>query len=174
MHSTGKTVPSIRPDWRFLLRHPAHFIALGFGSGLPRHAPGTWGTLAGLPLYALMQLWLNPMQILLLCIPVFVLGTWAAGVAGKALGVHDHGGIVIDEIVAIWMVLAVLPQTLSGFAAAFVVFRFFDIVKPWPIRVLDAHVPGGFGVMLDDVLAAVFSICLLQALLYFWPGLLSF
>ncbi|WP_229797430.1 phosphatidylglycerophosphatase A family protein [Jeongeupia chitinilytica] len=166
--------PILHPDWRFLLRHPAHFIALGFGSGLPRKAPGTWGTLAGLPCCALLLAWLTPLQLAWLCIPAFVLGTWAAGVAGRALGVHDHGSIVIDEIVAIWLVLATVPQTVSGWIAAFVVFRVFDIVKPWPIRSLDARVPGGFGVMVDDLLAAGYTIAVLWGLMHFWPASLSY
>ncbi|AOX99121.1 phosphatidylglycerophosphatase A [Jeongeupia sp. USM3] len=165
--------PVRHPDWRFLLRHPAHFIALGFGGGLARKAPGTWGTLLGLPCYALLLHWLTPVQIALLCVPAFALGVWAAGIAGRALGVHDHGSIVIDEIVAIWLVLAAVPATWAGFAAAFVVFRFFDIVKPWPIRVLDARVPGGIGVMIDDLLAAVYSIAVLRLALHVWPGLLG-
>ncbi|XZG71256.1 phosphatidylglycerophosphatase A family protein [Chitinibacteraceae bacterium HSL-7] len=150
---------NLRPDLRFLLAHPAHFIALGFGSGLPRRAPGTWGTLAALPLYAaLAALGLSPLAVALLCIPVFLVGVWAASITGKALGVHDHGGIVIDEIVAMWLVLATVPATPLWWALAFAAFRLFDIAKPWPIRWFDARVPGGLGVMLDDLLAALAAI----------------
>ncbi|MBM3115556.1 phosphatidylglycerophosphatase A [Jeongeupia naejangsanensis] len=175
MTSSHSSAPSIlHPDWRFLLRHPAHFIALGFGSGLARQAPGTWGTLAGLPCYALLLFWLTPVQIAWFCLPVFALGVWAADVTGKALGVHDHGGIVIDEIVAIWLVLTIVPHSGSGWLAAFAVFRFFDILKPWPIRALDAHVPGGFGVMFDDLVAALYAIAVLLGLMHFWPSLLRY
>ncbi|SMC25493.1 phosphatidylglycerophosphatase A [Andreprevotia lacus DSM 23236] len=156
----------LHPDRRFLFAHPAHFIALGFGSGLPRKAPGTWGTLAALPLYALLMLALTPLQIVLLCIPVFLLGWWAADKTGKALGVHDHGSIVIDEIVAMWLVLAYVPVTWLGWLLAFGLFRLFDIVKPWPIRWFDERVPGGFGVMLDDLLAAGFAVAVLWGLLH--------
>ena len=147
-----------RPDGTFLVSHPAHFIALGFGSGLVPKAPGTFGTLAALPLYALLAGFLSPMVIAVLCVPVFVLGEWAAQRTCHDLGVHDHGGIVIDEIVAMWLVLASAPVSLAGWCAAFALFRLFDIVKPWPINWLDARVPGGVGVMLDDVLAAVYAI----------------
>ncbi|KAF0814153.1 Phosphatidylglycerophosphatase A [Andreprevotia sp. IGB-42] len=156
----------IHPDRRFLLAHPAHFIALGFGSGLPRKAPGTWGTLAALPLYALLALVLSAQQIAWLCIPVFLLGWWAADRTGKALGVHDHGGIVIDEIVAMWLVLAFTPATWLGWLLAFALFRLFDIFKPWPIRWFDLRVPGGFGVMLDDLLAAGYAWLVLWALMH--------
>lgn len=167
----------IQPDVRFLFSKPAHFIALGFGSGLPRKAPGTFGTLAALPLYALM-LWLGlgVNAILAVCAVTFLIGWWAAHVTGHDLGVHDHGGIVIDEIVAMWLVLFLVPTPGAGsmplaeialwWGIAFAAFRLFDIWKPWPIRFFDARVPGGFGVMLDDILAAVYAgllVWLLQA-----------
>lgn len=164
-----KKTPSVAVDARFLLAHPAHFIALGFGSGLPKRAPGTWGTLAALPLFALLHIvGLSNLTIALFCIPVFALGIWAADVTGRALGVSDYGGIVIDEIVAMWLVLCVAPPTWLGWIAAFALFRLFDIVKPWPIRWLDQRVKGGFGVMIDDILAAVFAIV---ALLWLAPYL---
>ncbi|MGL6040776.1 MAG: phosphatidylglycerophosphatase A family protein, partial [Deefgea sp.] len=108
-------------------------------------------------LFALLQLGFSNLTIALICIPVFVLGVWAAEVTGRALGVSDFGGIVIDEIVAMWLVLCVTPPTWLGWLVAFVLFRAFDIVKPWPIRWLDQYVKGGFGVMIDDILAAVFA-----------------
>lgn len=160
-----------KPDMAFLFAHPAHFVALGFGSGLAPKAPGTWGTLAALPLYALMSLLLSPGWIALLCLPVFFLGAWAAGRTCDALGVADHGGVVIDEIVAMWLVLAMAPATLAGWGAAFALFRLFDITKPWPIGWLDARVPGGIGVMLDDLVAALFAILGLLALHVLQPTL---
>ncbi|MGL4995184.1 MAG: phosphatidylglycerophosphatase A family protein, partial [Deefgea sp.] len=132
-----KKTPSVAVDVRFLFAHPAHFIALGFGSGLPKCAPGTWGTLAALPLFALLQLSFSNLTIALICIPVFVLGVWAAEVTGRALGFSDFGGIVIDEIVAMWLVLCMAPPTWLGWLVAFALFRAFDIIKPWPIRWLD-------------------------------------
>ncbi|MGL4603259.1 MAG: phosphatidylglycerophosphatase A family protein, partial [Iodobacter sp.] len=109
-----KQAPLVRPDMRFLLAHPAHFIAFGFGSGLPKKAPGTFGTLAALPLYALLLQWLTPQSIAWLCIPVFLIGWWASEITGKDLGVHDFGGIVIDEIVAMWLVLLFVPVSVIG------------------------------------------------------------
>lgn len=153
-----KNTPQVPVNWSFLIKNPAHFIAFGFGSGLPCKAPGTWGTLAALPLFALLQMFFSTNTIALLCIPMFVIGVWAAEITGRNLGVPDFGGIVIDEIVAMWLVLCVAPATMAGWIAAFVLFRLFDILKPWPIRWLDQYVKGGFGVMIDDILAAVFAI----------------
>ncbi len=157
----------------FLLSRSAHFIALGFGSGLAPRAPGTFGTLAALPLFVLMQFFLSPALIALLCLPAFAVGIWAAGRTCEDLGVHDHGAIVIDEIVAMWLVLVFAAPTLTGWLLAFALFRLFDIVKPWPINLLDARVHGGFGVMLDDLLAAGYAIgtlWLVGLLLPVWAG----
>ncbi|MEW5770884.1 MAG: phosphatidylglycerophosphatase A [Pseudomonadota bacterium] len=147
------------PDRRFLLAHPAHFIALGFGAGLSPKAPGTAGTLVAFPLYFLLAA--SPYYWAWMLVFVAV-GVWACGVAGRALGVHDHGGIVWDEVAAFLLVLPFAPASLIGYVLAFALFRLFDIWKPFPIGWLDARVHGGHGVMLDDLLAAGFSIvCLL-------------
>ena len=157
---------SRKPDRAFLLARPAHFLALGFGSGLLTPAPGTWGTLAALPLAALL-LWLgiSTWALALLTLPLFLLGIWLCDITGRALGVADSGHIVWDEIVAMLLVLALVPATPLWWAVAFAAFRLFDIVKPWPIRWLDRHVHGGFGVMLDDAVAALFATLLLRLLL---------
>lgn len=151
------------PDRAFLFAHPAHFLALGFGSGLSPKAPGTAGTLVAFPLYWLLA----DHPFYWVWIAVFLLiGVWACEVTGRDLGVHDHGGMVWDEIAAFLMVLPFAPIGWLGaplaFGLAFALFRLFDIWKPFPISWLDARVPGGFGVMLDDVLAAAYAIvCLL-------------
>jgi len=147
----------------FLFAHPAHFLALGFGSGLFPKAPGTVGTLVAFPLYWLLAD--NPFYWAWIAV-FLVVGVWACDVTGRDLGVHDHGGMVWDEIAAFLMVLPFAPVGLLGgavaFGLAFGLFRLFDIWKPFPIGWLDACVPGGFGVMLDDVLAAGYAIlCLL-------------
>lgn len=145
----------MNPDRRFLFAHPAHFLALGFGSGLSPRAPGTAGTLAAFPLYWLMQD--SPLYwpwVLFFAL----LGVWVCEVTGRALGVSDHGGIVWDEIVAFLLVLPFAPVSVLGYAAAFALFRLFDIWKPFPIGWADARVKGGLGVMLDDLLAAGYSI----------------
>lgn len=171
--STQTKPRSLRPAVGFIWQHPAHFIALGFGSGLIYPAPGTWGTLMGVAIYPLILFGCKaiPMplyaMVLTLCLLVFVLGCFCADRAGRALGVPDHGSIVIDEIVAVWLVLLSVPATFTGWLAAFLAFRLFDILKPWPIRWLDRRVKGGFGVMIDDVLAALFAIVLLSVLQQF-------
>lgn len=137
---------------------PARLIAFGFGSGLMRHAPGTWGTLFAWATYCLL---LEPQaeSVRLAGIAAaFVVGIWACGRAGRDLGVADHGGIVWDEVAAFWLVLALIPVTFTAQLAGFVLFRLFDIVKPPPIRYFDAKIKNGFGVMFDDTLAAGYTL----------------
>ncbi|MCL4690826.1 MAG: phosphatidylglycerophosphatase A [Burkholderiales bacterium] len=148
---------SPRPDARFLLAHPAHFIALGFGAGLAPVAPGTFGTLAGLALYWLLALVMPPLAIAFLAIPLFLVGVWACGVAGRNLGVPDHGAFVWDEIVAFLPLAALASASLVLQLVAFALFRLFDVWKPFPIRQFESRVKGGFGVMLDDLLAACYA-----------------
>ncbi len=133
-----------------------HFLAFGFGTGLARKAPGTWGTLAGLVFVPLLQL-LGIVPGLLVIVLATVFGVWLCGKVADDLGVHDHGGIVWDEIVGIWITLILLPSHWGWWLAGFVAFRFFDILKPWPISVLDRRVGGGLGIMLDDILAGVLA-----------------
>jgi phosphatidylglycerophosphatase A len=138
-------------------------MAFGFGAGLAPRAPGTWGTLVGLPLFLLL-IQLPALLYWGLVAVLFLLGIWFCGITGKALGVQDHGGIVWDEIVAFLMVLPFAHPSGWGYAIAFALFRLFDIWKPFPIGWLDARIGGGFGVMLDDVLAAVYAIGILYGL----------
>jgi phosphatidylglycerophosphatase A len=153
----------MKPDTRFLTAHPAHFIALGFGSGLAPKAPGTFGTLAALPLFwLLLQAGLGQPVLLLLIAAGFALGVWACTVTGKNLGIADHGGIVWDEIVAMWLVLAFTPMDWIWWLIAFGLFRFFDILKPWPIRFFDVRLKSGFGVMFDDLLAALYALLMIK------------
>ena len=150
-----------------MVRSPARAIAFGFGSGLIRPAPGTWGTLAGWGAFILL---LEPLSLplrLLAVLVAFALGIWACDQTGRDLGVADHGGMVWDEVAAIWLVLSLLPAGWMTQAAAFLLFRLFDIVKPPPIRQFDARLKNGFGVMLDDLLAALY-VLLLFALWNFW------
>ncbi len=156
-----------RPDLQFLFAHPAHFIALGFGAGLSPVGPGTAGTLAAWLLFPLLSTALPEPMLLLFLLTAFVLGIFAADRTGKALGVSDHGAIVWDEMVPFWLVLAFTPATLGWQAAAFVLFRFFDIVKPQPVGWADSKVKGGFGVMLDDVIAAGYTLLVLAIAMRF-------
>jgi phosphatidylglycerophosphatase A len=151
------TITSRGPDARFLVAHPAHFIALGFGSGLARKAPGTFGTLAAFPLYWALALVLPPLAIAYVAVPLFFVGVWACDVTGRDLGVQDHGAMVWDEIVAFLPLLAVSSADVRLQLVAFALFRLFDIWKPFPIRELERRVKGGMGVMLDDVFAAFYA-----------------
>ncbi|MCM2326266.1 MAG: phosphatidylglycerophosphatase A [Lysobacter sp.] len=155
---------SRRPDARFLVAHPAHFIALGFGAGLAPRAPGTAGTLAALAMYWLLALVLPPLAIAFLAVPLFFVGVWACGVAGRNLGVEDHGAFVWDEIVAFLPLAALASASIWLQALAFALFRLFDIWKPFPIRQFEARVKGGLGVMLDDLLAACYTYLVLVIL----------
>ncbi len=160
------TTTSGTPDRRFLLSHPAHFIALGFGSGLAPRAPGTFGTLVALALYWALEPFVPPLWIAYLAIPLFALGVWACGVTGRDLGVQDHGSMVWDEIVAFLPLAVMANKSFAMQLVAFALFRLFDIWKPFPIRQLDRHVKGGFGVMVDDVIAAAYAYAVILLLIY--------
>lgn len=157
-----------QPNFKLLLSHPAHFCALGFGSGLAKKAPGTFGTLAGLPLFLLIA-GLDFYTQLIIIAGLFLIGIYFCEKTGQALGISDHGSIVWDEIVAIMLVLTVTPYQWQWWLAAFLLFRLFDIWKPAPIRQCDAKIKGGLGVMLDDLLAAVYAIISLSALQWLAP-----
>ncbi|HZD20599.1 MAG TPA: phosphatidylglycerophosphatase A [Burkholderiales bacterium] len=148
-----------RPTPGFTFSRPAHAIALGFGAGLSPYAPGTVGTLVAWPLGWV----LSPVLLAAVIAPLFLLGIWACAVTGRDLGVADHRSMVWDEIVAFLLVLAIVPRTLGWQAAAFVLFRFFDIAKPPPIRALERRYHGGFGVMVDDLMAAGYTLLVLAA-----------
>jgi phosphatidylglycerophosphatase A len=144
-------------------RNPIHFAAFGFGSGAAPVAPGTFGTLAAVALYLLLP----TMPVMVYCLFLlltFALGVWLCERTARDIGVHDHGGIVWDEFVGYWLTMLLAPPGWFWIVLGFVLFRFFDIVKPWPIRWLDANVEGGFGIMIDDVLAAVMALICMQLL----------
>ena len=145
------------PNLKFLLSHPAHFFSLGFGSGLAPKAPGTFGTIIGLPLFWLISSYGFSIKLTIIA-TLFVLGIYCCDKTGKALGVADHGAIVWDEIVAMMLVLVFAPLTWLGWLVAFCLFRLFDIWKPFPISYFDAKLKNGFGVMFDDLLAAIYAI----------------
>lgn len=153
------------PNLELLLEHPAHFFGLGFGSGLAPKAPGTFGTIVGFPLYFLIATFDLALQLSIIA-ALFLVGIYFCEVTGKSLGVSDHGGIVWDEIVAMMLVLAFTPNQWQWWLVAFILFRLFDIWKPFPIRQFDAKLKNGFGVMFDDLLAAIYAIIGLQGLLW--------
>ena len=150
----------VRPRPGFAFSHPAHAIALGFGAGLAPVAPGTWGTALGWAIgWAVAGL--HAGWVLLFLAILFLVGLWACELTGRHIGVADHGAMVWDEVVAFILVLAIVPRELAWQAAAFVAFRFFDIAKPPPIRYLERRYVGGFGVMLDDLVAAAYTLLVL-------------
>ncbi|KAK81833.1 phosphatidylglycerophosphatase A [Bordetella holmesii CDC-H635-BH] len=145
------------PSLAWICARPGRFLAFGLGSGLIRPASGTWGTLAAWVIWLLLPPIPNLAMGILLAL-AFAYGCWACGYAGKELRVHDHVGMVWDEMVAFWLVLWLVPGGWMAQLLAFVLFRFFDIVKPPPIKTFDARLSGGFGVMWDDILAAVYAL----------------
>lgn len=148
-----------------LLKRPACLLALGFGSGLSPKAPGTMGTLAAIPFYLLMQhLSLGP--YLLVVLMSFMVGIWLCQRASDWLQEDDASPIVWDEFVGFWVTMIAAPSGWLWIALGFVLFRFFDIIKPWPVSVADKKLHGGLGVMLDDVLAGIYAAIVLQLLAF--------
>ncbi|MES9956459.1 MAG: phosphatidylglycerophosphatase A [Sedimenticola sp.] len=145
------------PDWT----NPVHLLAFGMGSGAAPKAPGTVGTLAAIPIYLGVR-HLDSVSYLLLVALMFVIGIWLCGRTSSDLGVHDHGGIVWDEWVGFLLALWLIPPGWVWLLAGFLLFRLFDILKPWPIGWLDRRVSGGFGIMLDDLIAGLFALGVLQ------------
>jgi phosphatidylglycerophosphatase A len=162
-------VIAARPSAGFVFSHPAHVIAFGFGAGLSPRAPGTAGTLVAWPLGWLLAGLIAPAWLVLIVAVLFLIGVWACEVTGRDLGVADHGAMVWDEIVAFLLVLAIVPRDLAWQAAAFALFRAFDIGKPPPIDWFERRYHGGFGVMFDDLIAAGYTLLAL-ALMKRWLG----
>lgn len=160
-----------QPTLRFLLSDPLHTIALGFGSGLSPWAPGTMGTLFGWATYRALDMVITPSVFLLVILISVVIGIVAIEKTGTALGEIDHGSIVWDEIVPFWAILWLLGNTVGDSLVwqgmAFALFRLFDITKPWPARHYDRHVKNGYGVMMDDVIAAIYTAAALAVMLVF-------
>ena len=154
---------------RDLVQSPASFLALGFGSGLAPVAPGTAGTVPGVIICAMLAV-LPTAGYLAVTLLVVLAGVWICDRVSKELGVHDHGGIVWDEIAGFLVTMIAVPIGLKTLIAGFILFRLFDIVKPWPIGWLDRKVGGGVGIMIDDVVAGLFACLVLHALVFFFPG----
>jgi phosphatidylglycerophosphatase A len=153
-----------------ILSNPIHFLAFGFGSGLSPIAPGTFGTLAAIPIYLLFS-HVGLVAYIALTVFVTLIGIWICGESSRLLGVHDHGGIVWDEIAGYLITMLFAPAGWIWLVIGFVLFRLFDIWKPYPIRWIDKKVSGGLGIMLDDVLAGIYALIVLQGIYYFFPGL---
>jgi phosphatidylglycerophosphatase A len=150
---------------KIVLTNPIHLLSFGFGSGLSPKAPGTMGTLVAIPIFLVMSQLTFAIYLSILMI-IFVIGCWASEKTAKALNVHDHPGIVIDEIAGYLITMIMVPVTWYWVLLGFLLFRLFDIWKPWPISVIDKQVKGGFGIMLDDVLAALYSLLSLHIVIW--------
>ncbi len=149
------------PTPAFLIAHPAHFIALGFGAGLARVMPGTFGTLVAFPIAWLLRAVGGDLVWLVVVAILGIVGIWASEITGRNLGASDHGSIVIDEIVAFLIVLFFAGESVVQQVIAFLLFRAFDIAKPPPIRQVDATLKNGAGVMADDFIAAFYTLVVL-------------
>ena len=158
----------IKMSLGFAFSKPSHVIASFFGSGVIRPAPGTWGTLAGWIVYVVLAPFISLQSWLAIIAVTFVVGAWACEQTSRDLGVPDHGSIVIDEVFAIWMVLALVPSALLWQIGAFLAFRFFDIVKCPPASYFDQKMKNGIGIMIDDAVAAFYALLLLWGLEYLW------
>ena len=155
-------------DKKINLKNPVHFLAVGFGSGLLKPAPGTWGTLAGLMLSILLwNITQSNLFFIFLAVISFIFGCYLCQKTSNDLGVHDDGRIVWDEIVAIFLIFAILPEyNWLTYILTFISFRIFDILKPYPIRYFDEKLESGLGIMVDDILAAIFALISLH--LIYW------
>lgn len=153
-------------------RNPIHLLAFGLGTGASPWAPGTVGTLLGIPLYWLMS-GLPMWMYLALLVILFGLGAWACEITSRDIGVHDHPGIVFDEVVGYLLTMLAVPAGIVTILAGFVLFRVFDVFKPWPVRLVDRSVGGGLGIMLDDVVAGLYALALLWMLILLFPELMN-
>lgn len=154
-----------KPNFAWLLRQPVCLLGFGFGTGLAPFAPGTFGTLPALPMaFFLHHTGIGGITLALVCVLMFIAGIWICSRTERALGIQDFGGIVWDEIAAMVLVLAYTPFDWRWWLLAFVLFRFFDALKPWPIKWFDARIHGGLGIMLDDLIAALFTLGVLKML----------
>ncbi len=153
------------PTVKEVFSNPVHFLAFGFGSGLSPKAPGTMGTLVAIPIFLLFS-YLTLINYIILLIILTIISFYIAGKSAKLLGVHDHGGIVIDEICGYLLTMMLAPVSWQSVILGFILFRVFDIFKPWPIKFLDQHVSGGVGIVVDDLMAGIYALLSLE--LIFW------
>lgn len=155
------------PLKKLSLANPVHLAALGFGSGLIRPAPGTWGSLAGTLIGVVLLMLLGTKIFLIFTALCFALGCYLCQKTADDMGVHDHGAIVWDEFVGVFIVLSALPAlSWQWVIVAFVLFRIFDILKPYPIRYFDEKLESGFGIMVDDVFAALYAVIVIFVVRY--------
>ena len=159
--------PSTEPQTPLSPLHPAALIATWLGSGLLPKIPGTWGSLAALPFAYGLALLGGPWLLAIAAVLVFAIGVWASEVYARRHGLEDPGAVVVDEVAGQWLTLVPVALHLEYYLLAFLLFRFFDIVKPWPVSWADRKLKGGFGIMADDVIAAFYALAVLGAVLWF-------
>jgi len=158
--------PLNQPPAKVVLTNPVHFLAFGLGSGLSPVAPGTTGTMAAIPLAWLMAEYLSLPLYLAVTLVAMVVGFWICGRSSEMLGVHDHRGIVWDEFVGYFITMIAVPQTWYWILLGFLLFRFFDIFKPWPAKQFDASLHNGVGIMIDDVIAGLYALACMHLCIY--------
>ncbi len=147
----------------FDLTQPVQFLALGFGSGLAPKAPGTFGTLAAIPIFLLLTMLMpTPLPYAIAVIVMGFAGIYICGKTADDVGVHDHPAIVWDEFVGFFITMFMVPVSWQSILVGFILFRIFDILKPWPISFIDKNMTGGLGIMFDDVLAGIFALVIMQ------------
>lgn len=157
---------------RVSMRNPVHFLALGFGTGLIPLMPGTFGSLAAVPiLYAMSFVTLE--VFIAIAVFSFLVGIYLCGKTARDMKMHDHGSIVWDEVAGMIVTFIAIPINPLSLLLGFLLFRFFDILKPWPIRVFDKRVHGGFGIMIDDIVAGAMACACLHGIFYLLPNIAS-
>lgn len=151
-------------------KNPIHFLACGFGAGTSKFMPGTCGTIVAIPLYLGLQL-LSPLYYMMVLVAAIAFGIWICGVTARDLGEEDPGAIVWDEMVGFWLALWAAPNGWQWILGAFVLFRVFDIFKPWPIKWVQDKFPGGYGIVADDLVAGLYSWIIIQLTVWLLFGL---
>lgn len=156
-YDDANPVNRVPMTWKFVWSHPAHWLATWFGAGAVKGAPGTYGSLAAALMFIILSPNISPAGWVWLSVILFFVGAWASERVARDLGVADHGGIVIDEVVAMWLLYAFLPQGALWWIGGFIAFRFFDIIKLPPVDMIDERMKNGWGVMADDLVAAFYA-----------------
>jgi len=156
---------------RVSMKNPVHFLALGFGSGLVPMMPGTFGSLAAVPIVCAMSL-VSLEIFMLITVLSFFVGIYICGKTARDLKMRDHGSIVWDEVAGMMVTFIAIPINPLSLLLGFLLFRFFDILKPWPISVFDRRVHGGFGIMIDDIVAGAIACACLHGILYLLSGVI--
>lgn len=155
-----------KEDISRIIKHPVYFLAFGLGLGLMPIVPGTFGTILGVIIYVINNLYFGLNEILVITIG-FLIGVYLCHKTAKDFAYHDHPGIVWDEVIGYLVTMLFIPYGIINILTGFILFRIFDVIKPWPIGLIDKKVDGGLGIMLDDILAGVYANLCFYVLFYF-------